>query len=50
MPSLVFDVTPAPGKLKKHPGEGPLGHRDGLITDLGLAYMAIVSLKTIDMF
>lgn len=43
IPSLDEDVgvTPAPGKLKKHPGAGPLGQSDGLIIDFGLAYILL---------
>lgn len=44
MPSLeeAFGRMLAPGKLKKHPGAGPLGHKDGLITELELEYILLV--------
>lgn len=40
MPLLdEVEVTLVPGKLKKHPGAGPLGQSEGLIIEFGLAYM-----------
>jgi hypothetical protein len=38
----VVGVTPVPGKLKKHPGAGPLGHNEGLIMEFGLAYILLL--------
>lgn len=31
-----FETGTLPGKLKKQPGAGPLGHSAGLMTDWGL--------------
>lgn len=44
IPSLEEDVGVmlAPGKLKKHPGAGPLGHSDGLMIEFGFAYMLLL--------
>ena len=42
MPPLdEVGATPAPGKLKKHPGAGPLGHNDGLMMEFGLDIMLL---------
>ena len=42
MPPLVVGVVTFPGKLKKLPGAGPLGHIEGLMIELGNISMRVV--------